>query len=298
MSEALTFAPLPSRALIGITGSDWRNFLQGLITQDVGSLRVGEARFGALLAPQGRLLYDLFVVGRDEGCWLDVLAEHRIAILQRLTMYRLRAKVELVARNHPVSILYPTPQRQGADPSRPFQVPESDREPTFDGISGFVRDPRLPALGWRGYGALPPTGATLADESARQAQTLILGVPGPIDWGSDKIYPIEANFDLLNGIDFKKGCFVGQETTSRMKRRGQIKSRMLPIAFDGPSLVPGAEVMAGDLRAGVVTSSGDGRAIALLRLDRAAVSGLTVEERPVTVERPWWFDQALKEVAA
>src|SRR5579859_1932843 len=106
MSGTLTFASLPSRALIAVSGPDWRDFLQGLITQDVETLKPGEARFGALLTPQGRLLYDLFVVGREEGCWLDVLAEHRAAILQRLAMYRLRAKVELAADETGVSILY------------------------------------------------------------------------------------------------------------------------------------------------------------------------------------------------
>jgi folate-binding protein YgfZ len=277
MSETLTFAPLPSRSLIAVSGPDWRDFLQGLITQDVETLQAGEARFGALLTPQGRLLYDLFVVGREDGCWLDVLAEHRAAILQRLMMYRLRAKVDLAADDTPVSILFGA----GAEPG-----------------PGWARDPRLPALGWRGYGAKPPAGATLADEAARDATKLALGVPGPADWGSDKTYPIEANFDLLNGIDFKKGCFVGQETTSRMKRRGQIKSRMLPVAFDGPALTAGAEVLAGTLRAGEVLSVGAGRAMALLRLDRAEGQALTVEGRPVTLERPGWFLQALGMEAA
>jgi folate-binding protein YgfZ len=277
MSETLTFAPLKSRSLIALAGPDWRDFLQGLLSQDVETLAVGEARFGALLTPQGRLLYDLFVVGRDEGCWLDVLAEHRAAIMQRLTMYRLRAKVEIAADETAVSILYGGEAEPGP---------------------GWARDPRLPALGWRGYGATAPAGAAIADEAARDAAKLRLGVPGPSDWGSDKTYPIEANFDLLNGIDFKKGCFVGQETTSRMKRRGQIKSRMLPIAFEGPAPAPGAEVLAGELRAGEVLSGGDGRAMALLRLDRAEGQSLTVDGRKVTVERPAWFLEALGVEAA
>ena len=235
------------------------------------TLQPGEARFGALLTPQGRLLYDLFVVGRDEGCWLDVLAEHRAAIIQRLTMYRLRAKVEIAASDVPVSILFPTDT--GAD--------------------GFVRDPRLPDLGWRGYGAEPPTGARIVDESVRDAAKFELGVPGPADWGCDTTYPIEANFDLLNGIDFQKGCFVGQETTSRMKRRGQVKSRMLPVVFSGPAPSVGAEVLAGELRAGLVTSVGAGRAIALIRLDRAEGADLSIDGRPVTLERPAWFRAAL-----
>jgi tRNA-modifying protein YgfZ len=270
MSETPTYAILPSRSLIAVSGPDWRDFLQGLITQDVETLGVGDVRFGALLTPQGRLLYDLFVVGREDGCWLDVEAKHRATVIQRLTMYRLRAKVEIAAADLPISALF--------------------RSET---LPGFLRDPRLPGLGWRGYGAAAPDGAGLAGEAAYEAHRLALGVPGPADWGLDKTYPIEADFDLLGGIDFKKGCFVGQETTSRMKRRGQVKSRMLPIAFEGPALAPGSEVLAGDLRAGEVLAGGDGRAMALLRLDRAEGASLTVDGRPVTIERPAWFLAAL-----
>src|SRR5882724_11163264 len=138
MSGTLTFAHLKSRSLIALAGPDWRDFLQGLITQDVETLAVGEARFGALLTAQGRLLHDLFIVGREDGCWLDVLAEHRAAIIQRLGMYRLRAKVEIAADETPVSVLFTADGR--ADPPGPAG-------------QGWARDPRLAALGWRGYGA-------------------------------------------------------------------------------------------------------------------------------------------------
>ncbi|MBW8814940.1 MAG: folate-binding protein YgfZ [Caulobacterales bacterium] len=282
MSNTVAVAHLKSRALIALAGPDWRSFLQGLITQDVETLAVGEARFGALLTPQGRLLYDLFVVGRAEGAWLDVEAAHREAIVQRLSMYRLRAKVEIAPDETPVFAAFDPHSGEAPAASPPL------------GEALAARDPRLLALGWRIYGEAKAT----VDEAAREAQKLRLGVPGPADWGSDKTYPIEANFDLLNGIDFKKGCFVGQETTSRMKRRGQVKSRMLPLRFEGPPPAPGAEVLAGDLRAGVVTSSGDGGAIALLRLDRAEGASLTVEGRPVRLERPAWFLEALGEEAA
>lgn len=261
----MTEANLASRALIRLAGPDWRSFLQGLITQDVDTLAPGETRFGALLTPQGRLLYDLFVVGDREGALLDVGAEHRAAIIQRLTMYRLRAKVEIAADDRSVSAAW------GSDPG-----------------DGFVRDPRLPELGWRGYGV-----SAGDDEAAYDAHRLALGVPGPADWGSDRTYPIEANFDLLNGIDFKKGCFVGQETTSRMKRRGQIKNRMLPLVFNGPPPPQEAEVLAGELRAGEVLSGRDGRAMALLRLDRIEGAALTVDGRPVEVRRPDWMAAAL-----
>jgi hypothetical protein len=102
----------------------------------------------------------------------------------------------------------------------------------------------------------------------------------------------------LGGIDFKKGCFVGQETTSRMKRRGQVKSRMLPIAFDGPAPAPGSEILAGDLRAGEVLSGIEGLAMAQVRLDRISGASLTVQGRPVHVERPAWFSEGLGEEAA
>jgi folate-binding protein YgfZ len=264
MSQTL-IASLPSRAVIAVTGPDARTFLNGLLTQEVETLAAGDLRFSGLLTPQGRLLYDLFVAGVDDGLLLDVAAEHRDAILARLTMYRLRAKVELAAPDRAVFAKLPAPPGEAEE--------------------GWFVDPRLPALGWRAYGL---DLATTATEDDHDAHRLALGVPGPADWGTDRTYPIEANFDLLNGIDFKKGCFVGQETTSRMKRRGTIKSRMLPIAFEGPPPAFGSEVLAGELRAGEVLSGRAGRAMALLRLDRVAGAELTVDGRAVTVDWPDW----------
>jgi len=138
----------------------------------------------------------------------------------------------------------------------------------------------LPELGWRGYGVEAP-----GDEAAYDHHRRTLGVPGPADWGSDRTYLIEANFDLLGGIDFKKGCFVGQETTSRMKRRGQIKNRMLPVTFDGAAPPFGTEVLKGELRAGEILSGQDGVAMALLRLDRID-GALTADGRKIRVATP------------
>jgi folate-binding protein YgfZ len=260
---SIAVAHLPSRAVIAVSGPDWRSFLQGLLTQDVETLAPGELRFGALLTPQGKLLHDLFIAGTDDGALLDVAAAHRDAILRRLSMYRLRAKVTLDADDRPVHALFGG-EASGED---------------------LYADPRLPALGARAYGER----AANADEDAYEAHRLALGAPGPADWGSEANYPIEADFDLLAGIDFKKGCFVGQETTSRMKRRGTIKNRMLPIVFDGPAPAFGTEVLAGELRAGEVLSGRDGRAMALLRLDRIEDAALTADGRPVRVERPDWL---------
>jgi len=122
-------------------------------------------------------------------------------------------------------------------------------------------------------------------------QRLSIGLPDPTaDAPQDKTYPIEADFDLLNGIDFQKGCFVGQETTSRMKRRGTIKNRMLPLDFDGPPPAFGAEVLKGELRAGEVLSGQDGSVMALLRIDRLD-GDLTVDGRPVRLRKPAWMGE-------
>ena len=250
------YAELSDRAVIAVSGPDWRGFLQGLLTQDVETLAPGEIRFAALLTPQGRLLFDLFAIGDADGCRLDCAAARREALVQRLSLYRLRAKIEITPVEGPVLALWNT-----------------DEAP-----AGWLADPRLSALGFRGYGVAAPD----AKAGSYDQHRLALGVPGAADWGDDATYPIEAVFDLLNGVDFKKGCFVGQETTSRMKRRGHIKTRMAPIAFDGPAPAPGAELLAGALRAGEVHSGLDGLAMASLRLDRAEAG-----DRVLPDGRPW-----------
>jgi hypothetical protein len=256
-------ARLESRALIRVSGPDARAFLHNLLTQDVETLTDGDLRFGALLSAPGRLLFDLFIAGEGEDVVLDVAADRRDALLQRLTLYKLRAKVEVAADDRPVLAAWPG-------------VPD-----------GFTADPRHAAMGGRRFGGDIATDASEADF---QRHRLSVGLPDPaVDGGHDANYPIEADFDLLNGIDFAKGCFVGQETTSRMKRRGVIKNRMLPIAFDGPPPPVGAEVLLnGDRRAGEVRSGMDGGAVALLRLDRLE-GELTVEGRPVTARLPDWL---------
>ncbi len=263
-------ARLDSRAVVAITGEDWRGFLQGLLTQDVETLAAGELRFAALLTPQGRVLFDLFLFGRADGCWIDCLAERRDDLISRLTIYRLRAKVTITAVDAPVFAAWDGPP-SGA---------------------GWTADPRLPALGYRHYGA-PDHDTASSGEADYDAYRLSLGVPGSADWGADQTYPIEANFDLLNGIDFRKGCFVGQETTSRMKRRGAIKSRMAPVAYRGVAPEAGSELLAGELRAGAVTSVGAGLAMALLRLDRLDSGALGYGDggdwRP---ELPAWLEAA------
>lgn len=262
--SAMFIARLDSRALIRVSGPDARPFLHNLLTQDVETLAPGDLRFGALLSAPGRLLFDLFLWGEGDAVVLDVAAAKRDVLMQRLTMYRLRAKVEITADERPVFACWP-------------------------GVAdGFLADPRTPLLGGRSLGGDHPT---TADEADWHRHRLAVGVPETTwDAGDDKAYAIEADFDLLNGIDFAKGCFVGQETTSRMKRRGTIKNRMMPLDFDGPPPAPGAEVLNGERRAGEVLGGVDGSAMALLRLDRLD-GDLTVDGRAVRVRRPAWMGQ-------
>ena len=253
-------ALLHSRALVRVSGQEARPFLHNLLTQDVETLAAGEVRYGALLSPPGRLLFDLFLWGEADGVTLEVATERRDALIHRLAMYRLRAAVEIAADDRAVFASWP------------------------EKAEGFAADPRATGLGGRRLGSEL---AETAGEGDWRARELALGVPGTPDWPDDKTYPLEANFDLLNGIDFQKGCFVGQETTSRMKRRGTIKTRMLPVVFEGPAPAFGTEVLNGELRAGEVLSGREGMAMALLRLDRIE-GALTVEGRPVAVRRPDW----------
>ncbi|WP_425985008.1 YgfZ/GcvT domain-containing protein [Brevundimonas sp. TWP1-2-1b1] len=259
----MPIARLDSRALISVTGEDAKPFLHNLLTQDVETLAEGELRFGGLLSPPGRLLFDLFILGQADGVLLDVATERRDALLQRLSMYKLRAKVQVAADDGPIFAAWP-------------ETPV-----------GFISDPRTPLMGGRLYGEATPD----ASEADYDAHRLSIGLPDPAaDAPQDKTYPIEADFDLLNGIDFQKGCFVGQETTSRMKRRGTIKNRMLPLDFDGPSPAFGTEVLKGELRAGEVLSGREGSAMALLRIDRLD-GDLTVDGRPVRLRKPAWMGE-------
>ena len=266
------YAHLTSRALIAVRGADWRSFLQNLLSNDVDRLKAGELRCALLLTPQGKYLFDLFVTpsrdeAGDEFAILDVQAAQREALVGRLKLYRLRAKVEVEAMEGSVFVSWGSPSAPG---------------------EGWMADPRLPALGWRAYGL---AGEVDTEEDAYDALRLALGVPDPaIDCVPDQTFPLEADWDLLNAIDFHKGCYIGQETTSRMKRRGAVKTRMVPITFDGPAPPPGTPVeTAGGLRAGEVLSGRPGLALALLRLDRAVSGPLTVRDHPVHLDVPAWW---------
>src|SRR5665213_2374859 len=215
------FAHLTSRALIAVRGEGWRAFLQNLLSNDMEALAEGQLRAALLLTPQGKYLFDLFVTpGADEAgqtfALLDVQTGQREALIARLKLYRLRAKLEIEALEGSVFVSWGGEDAPG---------------------EGWMADPRLPALGWRGYGL---AGEVDTDEDAYDARRLALGVPDPAkDCVPDQTFPLEADWDLLNAIDFHKGCYIGQETTSRMKRRSAVKTRMVAITFGGPAPPPG-----------------------------------------------------------
>jgi folate-binding protein YgfZ len=269
------FAHLTSRALVAISGADARTWLDNLLSNAVEGLSPGQARAALLLTPQGKYLFDLHVIAppADEPqdiLLLDVQAARREALIQRLGPYRLRSKVVIEPVDGAVWAAW------GPDPGE-----------------GWTPDPRLAALGWRGYGR---EAAVDAGEDAYDAHRLALGVPDPArDCEPDRTFPLEADYDLLNAIDFHKGCYIGQETTSRMKRRSAVKTRMAPILFDGPAPPFGATVQTETgLRAGEALSGRDGRALALLRLDRAVSGPLVCDGRPVTLDiPPWWPEGTL-----
>lgn len=247
----MPIALLPDRAVVAVTGAEATAFLQGILTCNVETLAPGEARLGALLTPQGKIQFD-FLVSRDgaDGFRLDVAAERAADLVKRLGLYRLRAKVSI-----------------SADPTLGVAAAWDGAETAAEAIR--LRDGRLPALGERLYFT---EGAFSADasESDYHAHRIAVGVPeGGRDFAFGDAFPHEALMDQLGGVDFKKGCYVGQEVVSRMQHRGTARTRILPLVFtDGPAPSPGTEVTAGARSLGVTGSAAGGRSLATIRLDR------------------------------
>jgi hypothetical protein len=260
-------ALLPERGVVKIAGADARHFLNGIVTNDVGEAGLGAARFAALLTPQGKIVVDFIAVEAAPedggGFLLDCPKALADTLVDKLTFYRLRAKVTIEDLSDALGVMavWDT-QGQGA---------ETD-------YGRCYADPRLPALGTRiivppelAAEAAADLGATLADAESYDAHRIALGVPRG---GQDFIYldafPHEADMDQLAGVDFDKGCYIGQEVVSRVEHRSSARNRIVPVVFDGAAPLPGLEVLAGDKPVGVMGSGAQGRGLALLRLDRVA----------------------------
>lgn len=255
------------RSLIAVTGPDARPFLQNLLTQDLDRLGDARAAYAALLTPQGKISADMFVWARSDGLLLDVDPTRGADLLRRLSLYKLRANVTL------------------ADVSDAFDVVVSDA--AFD---GGVNDPRLAALGFRGLAVKTDASLTSIEE-----RRIALGVPDLArDAAPEEVFAGEALLEELNGVAFDKGCFVGQENVSRMKRRATTRKKFCPVVFEGEAMAYGTPLLAGEAEIGSIRTGIAGHAIALLRLDRAldaatAGKSLTAEGREVRLDPPPWL---------
>lgn len=293
-----SYVVLEGRSILAIEGEDVRAFLQGIISNDIEKVTDNTAIYAALLTPQGKYLFDFMIAKQGERLLLEVEAERLQALSQRLTMYKLRAKVDItdVSADFGVVALLGDVRRET------FDLPnEEGGAVQFEGGVVFV-DPRLSALGARAFlprpilpAALTDKGFVQGDLDTYQARRLQLGVPeGSQDLAVDKATLLESGFEELNGVDFQKGCFVGQELTARMKYRALVKKRLMPIAFDGMPPAAGTVIKAGTREIGEVRSAENGFGLALLRLDRLADAeekGQALDADGVTVkpERPTWF---------
>ena len=254
---------LGDRAVISVSGPEAKSFLQGLITNDIGSLSPDKPMYAALLTPQGKILFDFLLSEQNGAVLVDCAATSAEALLRRLTMYRLRAKVELAGR----------------DDLAVHWNPEE------------VGDPRLPALGQRTVA--DRSGENADDPRAYLQHRLELGIPEGTDFGSDKMFALDAGLEELNAISFSKGCYIGQELTARMKHRGTARKRLLPVVAEDADLPPaGTEIRAGNLSLGEIVSVYDMRGFGLIRLDRwqeAGHASLRAGEQDIRIVKPAWL---------
>jgi folate-binding protein YgfZ len=252
MTHAKT-ALLLDRGVVRVAGEDAEKLLQGIITSDMELLAGQPAIHAALLTPQGKILFEFFVARNGDGFLLETAKDQAAGLAKRLIMYKLRAKVDI----GDASAAYGVMAVWGAAPHSPGGM---------EGAVSFT-DPRLPELGLRvlAEGGFDGTNADAQDYHARR---ISLGVPeGGKDYALGDTFPHEANFDLLNGVSFSKGCFVGQEVVSRMQHRGTARKRVVIVEGD-KSLETGSEVVAGQATLGTIGSVAGNRALALVRLDR------------------------------
>jgi folate-binding protein YgfZ len=280
-------ALLPERGVVKVAGDDARHFLNGIATNDIGKVVPGNPRFAALLTPQGKIIVDFIVVeastGDGGGFFLDCPRALAPALVEKLTFYKLRAKVTIEDLSEVLGVM-------------------ALWDGSGDSEYGLCyADPRLTALGMRII--VPPhltaevaaeLGATLTDADAYDAHRIALGVPrGGQDFSYLDTFPHEADMDQLAGIDFNKGCYIGQEVVSRVEHRSSARNRVVPIVYDDASPMQGIPVMAGERQIGVLGSTAQGRGLALLRLDRvadalASTTPLTAGGITIRAVKPAW----------
>ena len=267
-------ALLEDRCVLSVSGEDATSFLQGLLTNDVERLAPGEARYAALLTPQGKILFDMIVMriaGAEAPSYLiDCAAAQAADLARRLGFYKLRARVAVA----------------DASADRAVVAYWGDERPSVDGL--LYADPRDSRLGWRAI--LPrPAAAVAGLEHLNEYEGLRIAVGAPkggLDFAYADAFPHDANFDLLHGVDFEKGCYVGQEVVSRMKHRGTARKRVARVKLSGPAPAPGTPIMDRELAVGALGSSSGREALAMLRIDRveeASAAGRPLSAGGVTL---------------
>ncbi|MFQ5971103.1 MAG: YgfZ/GcvT domain-containing protein [Alphaproteobacteria bacterium] len=286
---------LDSRGLVAVGGEAARPFLQGLISQDIDKVDEAHAAYGALLTPQGKYLHDFFITEASGALLLDCEAARAEDLAARLGRYKLRAKVTIEVDPGRLAVA----AAFGPDAAAALDLADDPgaARPVEGGVA-YV-DPRLAALGCRVVlprprlvEVLEGAGFAATGFDGYDALRLALGVPdGSRDLELEKSILLESNFEELNGVDWRKGCFVGQELTARTKYRGLVKKRLTPVAIEGPTPEPGTEITAGGKTVGVMRSCLGGRGIALLRveaLEQAGGTAMTAGAARVEARRPGW----------
>jgi folate-binding protein YgfZ len=291
-----SFVALGERGLLIVAGEDRRAFLQGLISNDVEKVGPAHAIHAALLTAQGKYLHDFFVAALGETLILDGEAARLGDLQRRLGLYRLRTKVTLAPAAGDLGVF----AAFGGEALAALGLPDQPGAAApFGGGVAFV-DPRLVALGARlvmakdaGAAALRALGFAEAEFATYDRLRLEHGVPdGSRDLTVEKAILLESGFEELNGVDWQKGCYIGQELTARTKYRGLIKKRLMAVRVDGALPPPGTPVMLGEQEAGEMRSGRDGIALALLRLDAVAAASagqpLTSGAARLTPIKPDW----------
>ncbi len=245
------------RRVLRLTGAEARDFVQDLVTNDIRPASGARAVYAALLTPQGKYLFDFMVLSDGpEDLLIDAPAAQFQPLAQRLAMYRLRRKIGIEDAGLQVALLW------GAEP----EAPEGAR---------LVPDPRAPGLGHRLYApdaaaALTSAGADPAAEAEYTALRIASGAPEAGTELTPDTFILEAGFERLHGVDFRKGCFVGQEIVARMKHKTELRKGLVRVSVEGDAPPPGAEILTAEGKpAGTLGASAGGEALAHLRFDRA-----------------------------
>ena len=283
----MQIALLPDRGVVKVAGDDARRFLNGLVTGDMAKVAAGKPCFAALLTPQGKIIADFIIVEAPAedggGFFLDCPRALASALVEKLNFYKLRAKVICEDLSEVLGVIA-----------------------VWDGIADSeyglsYPDPRLPALGPRfmvpphlAAAAAADLGASFTNADDYEIHRIGLGVPrGGLDFVYGATFPHEADMDQLNGVDFDKGCYVGQEVVSRVEHRASARNRVVPIAYEEFAPVSGLPIMAGAKQVGTLGSTAKGRGLALMRLDRIAdalAANTTLEAGGITIRalKPSW----------